>query len=67
MTIYINLAVEDDLSEAVLRKILRSFNRAFQVKTVYKKGGFGYLKKQIKSFIDRNKDIRSKILQSFFS
>ncbi len=50
MTIYINLAVEDDLSEAVLRKILRSFNRAFQVKTVYKKGGFGYLKKQIKSF-----------------
>ena len=50
MTIYINLAVEDDLSEAVLRKILRSFNRAFQVKTVYKKGGFGYLKKQIKIF-----------------
>jgi hypothetical protein len=57
MTIYINLAVEDDLSEAVLRKILSSLNQVFQVKTVYQKGGFGYLKKQIKAFNEASQHI----------
>jgi hypothetical protein len=43
----INLAVEDDLSEAVLIKILH--NR-YVVGNCYKRGGFGYLKKNIAGF-----------------
>lgn len=43
----INLAVEDDLSEAVLRKILRD---GHVVGDCYKRGGYGYLKKNIRGF-----------------
>ncbi|MFN5538653.1 MAG: hypothetical protein ACK481_01130 [Candidatus Melainabacteria bacterium] len=50
MTIYLNLAVEDDLSEAVLRKVLKGLNSSFEVNQVFKKGGFGYLKKKIEGF-----------------
>lgn len=41
----INLAVEDDLSEAVLKEILRQSQRPFSVGTCLKRGGYGYLKK----------------------
>ncbi|MGH1393723.1 MAG: hypothetical protein ACRAVC_06780 [Trichormus sp.] len=41
----INLAVEDDLSEAVLKAILRQSQRSFSVGTCLKRGGYGYLKK----------------------
>lgn len=41
----INLAVEDDLSEAVLKEILKQSQRPFVVGTCLKKRGFGYLKK----------------------
>ncbi|MCW7070802.1 MAG: DUF4276 family protein [Methanophagales archaeon] len=43
----INLAVEDDLSEAVLRKLLPA---KYTVGVCYKKRGFGYLKKNIRGF-----------------
>ncbi|MBU7582100.1 MAG: DUF4276 family protein [Nostoc sp. TH1S01] len=43
----INLAVEDDLSEAVLREIIRQSQRPFSIGTCLKRGGFGYLKKII--------------------
>ena len=43
----INLAVEDDLSEAVLRKILQDGR---VVGDCYKRGGYGYLKKNIRGF-----------------
>jgi hypothetical protein len=39
------LAVEDDLSEFVLRRVL-PVQPAFAISAVFKKGGFGYLKKQ---------------------
>ncbi|MCM0594257.1 MAG: DUF4276 family protein [Gloeotrichia echinulata IR180] len=48
--ISINLAVEDPLSEAVLRAILHQSNRPYQVGTCYCQHGFGYLKKTIKGF-----------------
>lgn len=41
----INLAVEDDLSEAVLREILRQSQRPFSIGTCHKRGGYGYLKR----------------------
>ncbi len=46
----INLAVEDKLSEAVVRKILIDSKRSFAVGTCYGHGGFGYLKKNIMAF-----------------
>jgi hypothetical protein len=47
----INLAVEDPLSEAVLRTILHQSNRRYIVGNCYSKNGFGYLKKNIMSLI----------------
>jgi len=41
------LAVEDDLSEAVLRKILTQSNRPYAVGTCYNHGGYGYIRKLI--------------------
>ncbi len=49
-TIAINLAVEDALSEVVLRKMLESCERPFEVANCYYQGGFGYLKKRISGF-----------------
>ncbi len=46
----LNLAVEDRLSEAVLRKILRHTKRPFIVGTCFSRGGYGYLKKNMPSF-----------------
>ena len=48
----INLAVEDDLSEAVLRKILQA---RYDIGNCYKRGGFGYLKKNIRGFNNASK------------
>ncbi len=47
LLIPINLAVEDDLSEAVLIKILHD---RYVVGNCYKRGGFGYLKNNIAGF-----------------
>jgi hypothetical protein len=46
----IHLAVEDELSEAVLRKILSQSNRPFAVGTCFNRGGFGYIRKMIRGF-----------------
>ena len=48
----INIAVEDDLSEAVLRKILQD---RYDVGDCYQKRGFGYLKKNIRGFNNASK------------
>ena len=48
--IYIYLAVEDDLSEAILRKILLQSQRNYQVIQCLKKGGSGELKKRVREF-----------------
>lgn len=49
-SIYISLAVEDDLSEIVLRKILAQSQRNYCVTRCLKRGGRGYLKKKIQYF-----------------
>jgi hypothetical protein len=46
----INLAVEDALSEAIIRQILRESQRDFVVGKCYNRGGYGYLKKTIRGF-----------------
>lgn len=49
-TIYIHLAVEDVLSEEVLRKLLAIFGPRFEVGQCYRQRGYGYLKKQAACF-----------------
>lgn len=44
-SIPINLAVEDDLSEVVLRTIILRSNRDYHIGTAYGRTGFGYLRK----------------------
>lgn len=46
----INLAVEDDLSAAVLRRILSSCGQDYAIGSVYQRHGFGFLKKNVKGF-----------------
>ena len=46
----IHLVVEDELSEAVLREMLRQSGRSFAVGAAYQGGGFGYLRKNVKGF-----------------
>jgi len=46
----IHIAVEDSLSESVLRKILACSGRGYAVGSCFERGGFGYLKKNISGF-----------------
>lgn len=46
----INLAVEDELSEAVARRIITCSGRPYHIGSAYGHTGFGYLKKRIKGF-----------------
>lgn len=48
--LYVNLLVEDDLSEAVARKMLRHFDASVTVESVYGKTGFGYIRKNARKF-----------------
>jgi hypothetical protein len=46
-SIPINLAVEDALSEAVLREMLKQSQRPFSIGNCLMNSGYGYLKKNI--------------------
>ena len=46
----VSLAVEDDLSESVLKAILKQVDRGYAVGPVHSRGGFGYLKKNALRF-----------------
>jgi hypothetical protein len=46
----IHLAVEDELSEWVLRRIIASRPTNYSIGAVFGKGGFGYLKRQVRAF-----------------
>ncbi|OQX27820.1 MAG: hypothetical protein BWK80_03375 [Desulfobacteraceae bacterium IS3] len=48
--IVIKLAVEDELSEAVLRKMIAHSSHRYVVGSCFNRGGFGYLKKNIQGF-----------------
>ncbi len=49
MKILLNLAVEDELSEHVLRRVTLEMGR-FQIGAVYRKGGANYLKQKLLAF-----------------
>ncbi|KPA10390.1 hypothetical protein MHK_009402 [Candidatus Magnetomorum sp. HK-1] len=51
----INIAVEDKLSEAVIRKILNSSKRSYIFGACFCRGGSGYLKKNIRGFNNASK------------
>lgn len=46
----INLAMEDALSEAVVQKVLRNSQREYAPRTIYNRGGYGYLRRIIPGF-----------------
>jgi hypothetical protein len=50
MTIPVNLAVEDELSETVLRRLLDHADRGYAVGAAYGRRGFGYLRGTIASW-----------------
>lgn len=49
-SIPIRMAVEDALSEAVLRRALANRPVRYEIGAVYSQGGFGYLKKKAVAF-----------------
>jgi hypothetical protein len=49
-TIPVNLAIEDRLSEAVLRRVLAHANRGYAIGTAYGRGGFGYLRRTVRGW-----------------
>ncbi len=46
----INLVVEDELSEAVARRLLESSPQPYALRIVYSRGGYGYIKEKICGF-----------------
>src|SRR5580658_879547 len=46
----INLATEDELSEAVLRRLLGFAERGYEIGIVYRRGGFGYLRRTVRGW-----------------
>ncbi len=46
----IHLAVEDLLSEAVLRVLLKQSGKSFEIGSCFRRRGFGYLRKKIEGF-----------------
>jgi len=46
----INLACEDELSEAVQRKLLATADRGYHVGQCFRRGGYGYLRSRIRGF-----------------
>jgi len=53
----INLAVEDILTEEVLRNMLNRSSRRFAVGSCFRRSGFGYLKSKITGFNNAAKGI----------
>lgn len=50
MSIYITIIHEDELSEAVMTRLLQQFEDKFEIVHSYPGNGFGYLKKNIRGF-----------------
>lgn len=48
--IYLNIAVEDELSALAINKIIKCFDKKFSIQNVYSNNGFGYLKSNIRGF-----------------
>lgn len=61
-SIPIQLAVEDELSEAVLRKVIATANAEFAIGRTLRRGGFGYLRRTIAGWNEAAKGIPYAIL-----
>jgi hypothetical protein len=46
----VNLAVEDELSETVLRTVIKFVDREYHIGTTYGRNGFGYLRKTVRGW-----------------
>lgn len=57
MPIPINLAVEDAISEAVVRRLLVESGRGYMTATIYNRGGNGYLRTTIRGFNNAAKGV----------
>lgn len=55
MDIPITFAVEDELSDAVARKVVAGFGGKYHAGTTYRRGGFGYLKRTVGGFNNASK------------
>jgi hypothetical protein len=53
----LNLAVEDALTESLFAKILREIPVAYAIRTIYNRGGYGYLRQTINGFNNAAKGI----------
>ncbi len=53
----INIAVEDQLSETVAKRLLDDSERSFSVGAVYNRGGYGYLRKTVQGWNSAAKGI----------
>lgn len=53
----LNLAVEDPLTESLFAKILRVIPTAYATRTIYNRGGYGYLRQSINGFNNAAKGI----------
>ena len=45
-----NLVVEDELSEAIVRRILSKSTKKYYIRVVYARGGYGHIKKNIRRY-----------------
>lgn len=46
----INIATEDELSEAVLKRLLEHTKRNYSIGTAFRRGGYGFLKRRIEGW-----------------
>lgn len=53
--ITINLAVEDELSEVVLRTLIKQSKKNFHIGHIFRRSGYGYLKKNLLAFNSASK------------
>jgi hypothetical protein len=53
----LNLAVEDPLTESLFAKILATIPTAYATRTIYNRGGYGYLRQNINGFNNAAKGV----------
>ncbi len=53
----LNLAVEDALTESLFTKILAGLPTAYAIRTIYNRGGYGYLRQNVNGFNNAAKGI----------
>src|SRR6266496_4963185 len=53
----LNLAVEDPLTESLFSKIFSSIPTVYAIRTIYNRGGYGYLKQNINGFNNAAKGV----------